>query len=157
MGAGSVGQGPAEAHAAPGVEVGGVRDRQRRPVSEGSEQVVGEADVVHQCAEVRLEGAGLGGEGGAAERVVDGLRARRARPRDEVRGDVVPDDQVEVIHERQVVGVVHLDGQVDQLGGAVGEQFDEPLDGRVVELHVAALQDAVAAGGDRGHRRPRGA
>ena len=53
-----------------------------------------------------------------------------------------------MIHERQLVGVVHLDGQVDQLGGAVVEQFDEPLDGRVVELHVPALQDAVAAGGD---------
>ena len=148
VGAGSVGQGPAEAHAAPGVEVGGVRDRQRRPVSEGSEQVVGEADVVHQGAEVRLEGAGLGGDGRAAERVVDGLRARRAGPGDEVRRDVVPGEQAQMIHERQLVGVVHLDGQVDQLGRAVVEQFDEPLDGRVVELHVAALQDAVAAGGD---------
>jgi len=62
----------------------------------------------------------------------------------------VPDEQAQVIHERQVVGVVHLDGQVDELGRAVVEQFDEPLDGRVVELHVPALQDALAAGGDEG-------
>ena len=80
MGAGSVVQGPAEAHPAPGVEVGGVRDRQRRPVSEGAEHVMGEADVVHQGAEVRLEGAGLAGVSRAAERVVDG-RAPAVRVR----------------------------------------------------------------------------
>jgi hypothetical protein len=66
---------------------------------------------------------------------------------DQVSRDVPGDLQPEVVHEWRLVGVVHLDGQVDQV--RTFQQLHHPLDGRVVELHVPALQYPVSAGGQQ--------
>ena len=83
---------PIEADAAAGVEVGGVGERQRRLDPHRGEQVMSEAHVVDEGAEIRLEGAGLGGFRIAvdAECLADRRRAPPTRLGDQLGGHVAP-------------------------------------------------------------------
>ena len=145
MGTPVAGQRPGKADAATAVEVRGVRDGQRCRDANRTEQVLGQADVVDERTEVRLERSGLRRIGLGAQRVHNRFAAATSRLVNQLARHVAAHDEPEMVDERRLIGIVDLDRQVHELCGTALQVLHHPLDGGVVQLHVAALHDAVAA------------